>query len=642
MIYPGALFDTEEFIGKYTCPQGQFGIAVTGDSTDFRLWAPTASRVELVLYPTGNDTPEIARYEMYPAEQGTWYLHFDSCLAGMYYTYSVTTMAGTVEAVDPYAVTTGVNGRRGMILRLSDTDPEGWDRDTYVQNIDTYCDSVIWEVHVADFSAAINASKYPGKYMAFTEKGLRNSYGKAVGLDYLQNLGITHVHFQPLADYGSVDETGIKVQYNWGYDPTNYNVPEGSYSTDPYHGEVRVKELKSMVQALHQAGIGVVMDVVYNHTYSKDSNLNRVVPGYYYRSTQSGVYSDGSGCGNETASDRVMFRKYMLDSILYWQREYHIDGFRFDLMALHDLETIKEIEEAVHAVNPRALIYGEGWTGGLSVLAEDERASRENIIKIETTEGTAGSVAIFNDIIRDSLKGNNFRLDAGGYVNGRACDHATGVVFGMMGATDSMGCFSFNTNSALQSINYMCCHDNLTLRDKLQITNPRATDAQIAAMCRVGAVAIFTGLGIPFMLGGEEMLRTKGGHFNSYNAPIEVNRLDWDKLRSGSTCQRLSEFYRGLIALRRSQPVFRQDACDVDIDYDISPNGMVAMKIKWRNTLAVTILNPTDSPVEYTLPAGDFDQFVARDRSGNIPINTGISGIISVKAMSGEVYICRE
>ncbi len=639
MIYPGALYDTEEFISKYTCPQGQLGLNVTEKYTEFRLWAPTASRVELVLYPTGNDSVAEARVDLHPGEQGTWYLRHEGNLSGKYYNYAITTLSGTKEAVDPYAVSTGVNGRRGMILNLRETDPDGWEKDDFVQSIDTYCDSVIWEVHVADFSAGIASARYPGKFLAFCEKGLKNSYGKAVGIDYLQNLGITHVHFQPLADYGSVDETGKKTQYNWGYDPVNYNVPEGSYSTDPYHGEVRVRELKEMVMALHQAGIGVVMDVVYNHTYSKDSSLNRTVPGYYYRSTQAGAFSDGSGCGNETASDRIMFRKYMLDSILYWQKEYHIDGFRFDLMALHDLETIRQIEQAVHAVNPKALLYGEGWTGGLSMLPEDERASRENIVKIDGTEGAAGSVAIFNDIIRDSLKGNNFNLGEAGFVNGKPWDTANGVVFGMMGATDSMGQFEFNTNSALQSINYMSCHDNLTLRDKLFITCPKATDAQLATMCRVGAVALFTGLGIPFMLGGEEMLRSKGGHFNSYNAPIDTNMINWDILRTNSSGLKLSDYYRGLIALRRGNAIFRQDASSVELHHEILNGYAVMVEIAYQGRRAVIILNPQEKSFEYCLPEGSYGQYVSKEKAQATPMEQGIQGSVLIKPMAGQVYI---
>ncbi|MBR5136976.1 MAG: type I pullulanase [Clostridia bacterium] len=642
MIYPGALYDTEEFISKYTCPDGQFGVNVTDKYTEFRLWAPTASRVELVIYPSGNDSQAEKRIDLNPVDQGAWYLRVDENLSGKYYNYAITNLAGTKEAVDPYAVTTGVNGRRGMIINLKETDPKGWDKDGYIQNIDTYCDSVIWEVHVADFSAGIASSKYQGKFLAFTEKGLKNSSGKTVGLDYLKNLGVTHVHFQPLADYGSVDESSNRPQYNWGYDPTNYNVPEGSYSTDPFHGEVRVRELKEMVMALHEAGIGVVMDVVYNHTYSKDSSLNRVVPGYYYRSTQAGAFSDGSGCGNETASDRIMFRKYMIDSILYWQKEYHIDGFRFDLMALHDLETIHQIEKAVHKVNPKALLYGEGWTGGHSMLAEDERASRENIVKIEGTKGAAGSVAIFNDIIRDSIKGNNFCLCEGGFVNGKPWDHACGVVFGMMGATDSMDQFEFNTNSALQSINYMSCHDNMTLRDKLACVTPKATDTQLKAMSRIGAVALFTGLGIPFMLGGEEMLRSKGGNFNSYNAPIETNMINWEVLKPNSSCQKLSDFYKGLIALRKRFEIFRQDADQVEITYDFIDGCVVVFKMVHKGITSITILNPLDRSLEYKLPEGIFAQYVSKEKAQATPLEENLHGVITIRPMAGQVYISQQ
>ena len=639
MIYPGALYDTEEFISKYTCPEGKFGVNVTNKYTEFRLWAPTASRVELVLYPTGNDSQAEDRMDLSPVEKGVWQLSISQNLHGKYYNYVVTTLAGAKETVDPYAISTGVNGRRGMILDLSKTNPDGWDKDRYVNTINTYCDAVIWEVHVADFSAGIINSKYPGKYLAFTEKGLKNSSGKVVGIDYLKRLGITHVHFQPLADYGSVDETGAKKQYNWGYDPANFNVPEGSYATDPYNGEVRVREFKTMVQALHEAGIGIVMDVVYNHTYSKDSCFNRTVPGYYYRSTQAGVFSDGSGCGNETASERIMYRKYMIDSILYWQREYHIDGFRFDLMALHDLDTISLIEKEVHKVNPKALLYGEGWTGGHSMLAVDERASRENIVKITGTKGAAGSVAIFNDIMRDSIKGNNFCLCDGGFVNGKPYANARGIVFGMMGATDSMDQFEFNTNSALQCINYTSCHDNMTLRDKLSCVIPRSTEAQLAAMSRLSAVSLYMGLGIPFMLGGEEMLRSKGGNFNSYNAPIETNMINWEALKPNSHVHKLSDYYRGLIALRKSQEIFRQDIEQVELNHEIIDGAVVVFQIVYKGSIAVIILNPLEREIEYELPEGIFDQYVSKEKAQATVLAQNIEGRVVVEPMAGQVYI---
>ncbi|MBO6060624.1 MAG: type I pullulanase, partial [Clostridia bacterium] len=431
-VVPTEVFDSDEFNEKYAY-DGPLGVTPTPVGYAFTLWAPTAQSVSLNIYAEGAGGEAESVLPMLRGERGEWTIGTDA-LAGKYYTYTVTTALGSNEIVDPYAKAVGVNGDRAMVLDTAVTDPEGWAQDTYYSDIDSYEEAIIWEVHVRDFSNKIDGAKYPGKYLAFTETGLKNAAGEPVGIDYLKDLGITHVHLQPVYDYATVDESSSEPQFNWGYDPKNYNAPEGSYSTDPYHGEVRLKEFKQMVMALHRAGIGVVMDVVYNHTYSADSCLGQAVPYYYYRYDGMGALSNGSGCGNETASERYMFRKYMVDSVSYWASEFHLDGFRFDLMALHDVETMQAVEQAVHAINPHALIYGEGWTGGTSTLRENLRASQANITKIVPSEGAIGGVAVFNDTIRDGLKGSVFNAKDCGYISGKATvGTANSVIFGLTG-----------------------------------------------------------------------------------------------------------------------------------------------------------------------------------------------------------------
>ena len=383
-IVPLTYFNSADFENNFGY-DGALGVELSEDNTVFRLWAPTASDVKLNLYDDGVfGKPEVIN--MTKGEKGVWTHTHKENLNGMYYTYSVTTSMGTQEAVDPYARSAGLNGKRGMIIDLDSTDPDGWDSTPFKnENVVNYTDAQIWEIHIRDFSNKITDSKlkteYRGKYLGFTVDGLTNADGVPVGLAYLKELGITHVHLLPSYDFASVDESR-NDEFNWGYDPDNYNVPEGSYSTDPSNGFTRVNEYKQMVQALHNAGIGVIMDVVYNHTFSSDSNLNKVVPYYYYRYNADGTPSNGSGCGNETASDRAMVRKYIVDSVKYWQSEYNLDGFRFDLMGVHDLTTMQEVEKAVHGVNSRALVYGEGWTGGTAALNEDEQAVLKNLQKI--------------------------------------------------------------------------------------------------------------------------------------------------------------------------------------------------------------------------------------------------------------------
>ena len=634
---PTRVFDSQEFIDEYTYDGDDLGATILGDKTQFKLWAPTASKVTLNLYdaPAKMDAVEISiAVDMVRGEKGVWTAQA-KCGHGKYYTYSVTTAEGTKEAVDPYAKAVGVNGDRGMVVDLSLTDPEGFDFDSFYDGIDAYNEAIIWEVHVRDFSNRIAESSYPGKYLAFTETGLKNAAGESIGIDYLKDLGITHVHLQPVYDYATVDEASDEAQFNWGYDPKNYNAPEGSYATDN-DGETRITEFKQMVMALHENGMGVVMDVVYNHTYSLDSNLNRCVPYYYYRFNANGEASNGSGCGNETASERVMMRKYIVDSVKYWQRQYHIDGFRFDLMALHDVETMQQVEQALHAMNPKAIIYGEGWTGGATPLNANLQANQANISRITASEGAIGAVAVFNDATRDGLKGSVFDSAEKGYISGNINSfNANRVIFGITGGVRGLGAsWGVNDNGI---INYMSCHDNNTLWDKLMLSNGNDSEETRLKMNRLGATVVMLGKGTPFFLAGEEMLRTKQGDSNSYNSGDEINNIDWEALVPDSAQAEMRDFYKALIRLRKENSFLTKAdvECKVIIANAIEVNWLVDGEI-----VAAAAINPGQGRVNYNFPAGDWnallmdEQFYApgeKPLRGNAPVS-GRSVLLLVRA----------
>lgn len=599
-IVPLGIFGTQAFADAYNYDGDDLGAVLNGDSTTFKVWAPTASAVVLNLFAAGNGGEAQAQYDMEKGEKGVW--HYTAPVGhGTYYTYTVTTSVGTQEAVDPYAKAVGVNGNRGMVVDLARTNPTGWESETYADNIEHYTDAIIWEVHVRDFSNKIADSQYKGKYLAFTERGLTNASGVSVGVDYLVDLGITHVHIMPAYDYATVDEASSDPQYNWGYDPKNYNVPEGSYSTDPYHGEVRINEFKQMVQALHAAGLAVVMDVVYNHTYDANSNFNKIVPYYYYRYTATGANSSASGCGNDTASERYMFSKFMADSVAYWTTEYKVDGFRFDLMGLHNVASMQAVEQAVHAINPKAIIYGEGWTMG-STVDGSAQANQTNIKQITATEGAAGAIAVFNDVIRDGLKGSVFNAASTGYISGNASnDVLAKLQFALKGSKTSGQGWTVQNAGV---INYISCHDNLTLWDKLLASCPNAAQDDMLAMQRLGAAIVFAAPGTPFMQAGEEMLRTKGGDENSYKSPDAVNNLDWDALVPGSDAYQMVQYYKALIALRKGSAILRAQTGVAVTVKSVGTAG--AMTVSFDNHSGhemVLLLNPTTASVDMTLSA---------------------------------------
>ncbi|MBO5092095.1 MAG: type I pullulanase [Clostridia bacterium] len=630
-VVPTSIFDSEYFIENYTYDGDDLGAIINGDKTTFKVWAPTASKVVLNLFTSGHEGSAYKSVDMVKGDRGVW-SYTESCGHGTYYTYTVTTSVGTQEAVDPYAKAAGLNGNRGMVVDLSRTNPEGWGEDNFATGIKTYSDAVIWEVHVRDFSNKIASSNYKGKYLAFTERGLVNEFGQSIGVDYLVNLGITHVHLLPVYDYATVDEANPDSQFNWGYDPKNYNVPEGSYSTNPYDGEVRIKEYKQMVQALHAAGIGVVMDMVYNHTYDANSSFNRIVPYYYYRYTATGANSSASGCGNDTASERYMFGKFMVDSVSYWAEEYDLDGFRFDLMGLHDLATMQEVENAVHAINPEAIIYGEGWTMG-STIDGSPMANQGQISKIEPLEGAIGGIAVFNDTIRDGLKGSVFTTTSKGYISGNGNGSLPSVLFGIKGGVGTG--FSWEVKNGMV-VNYMSAHDNNTLWDKLILSNEDNTVEERLAMNRLGATLLMISKGTVFFQAGEEMLRTKDGDENSYKSSDAINNIDWSVLKEGSNEYEMMRYYQELIRVRQEYAIFRTLNTAVIANTSYGEGRVDITLDNHAGGKALIVSNPTGEAMTYNV-SGNWHMIVNGVDVMDAPET--VTGSITVPAYTAVVFV---
>lgn len=569
------------------------GAVYTKKYTAFRLWAPTADAVTLCLYREGDGDCLSDTLPMKRDVQGTWTIRVDGDLRHVYYTYRLERSGKTVESQDPYSVAVGVNGQRSMVLDLKETDPENFKED-HGPVFSNRTDLVICEISVLDSTAdGSSGVKYPGKYLGLAEKGTKNKEGEATGLDYLKSLGITHVQIMPMYDFASIDEAAPKKrEYNWGYDPLNYNVPEGSFSTDPFHGEVRIREMKEMIAAFHREGIGVIMDVVYNHTYDLDSCLQKCEPDYYYRMNGT-RYSNASACGNEIASEQPMMRKYIVESVCYWAREYHVDGFRFDLMGVLDIDTMNEISRRLKEINPYIILYGEGWTGGTSTMPEFRRAMKRNARMLD-------GIGMFSDDIRDMVRGHVFYNKDCGYVSGkdgmkvsvRYC--ATGGVWHPQVdyAAYTYAAGGTWTDTPEKVINYVSCHDNLTLWDKLQISRPDCNAGERLAMNRLAAAMVFTAQGVPFFLSGEEFARTKpvgkNGEVseNSYNLPYETNvlRYDWNDEQ-----KELQQYYRGLIAFRKAHKGLRMT------DAEEIRKNILFMEMTSEQTVAFTIRQPEET-----------------------------------------------
>lgn len=539
------------------------GVRYTPQKTTFRIWAPSADELVLRLYDQGHDGEPKSSYKMKQDEAGTWYLELKGDWKNLYYTFQARFGEKWMNEVpDMYAKAVGVNGNRGMIVDLVSTNPEGWEADNR-PDLRSFADMVIWEVHVRDFSIHLSSgNKYPGKFLAFTESGTLSPEGKKTGVDHLKELGITHVHLLPVFDFATVDETRLhEPQFNWGYDPKNFNAPEGSYSTDPYDGNVRIREFKQMVQALHNNGIRVIMDVVYNHLYdAAASSFEQLVPGYYFRMTPEGDFSNGSGCGNETASEKAMMRKFMVESVTYWAREYRIDGFRFDLMGLHDIETMNLIRSELDKIDPTIFLYGEGWTAGDTPLPVEQRALKAHAFQLN-------GIAVFSDDIRDAIRGPWWEMDSAGFMTGRKGLEES-IKFGVVASTLHPQIDYPKVNYSkepyapgpLQTITYVTCHDNPCLWDKIVSTCANCTKKDKLDIQKLANAIVLTSQGVPLLHAGEEIVRTKFGEHNSYNLPDSINQLVWT---NKDRYHEVFDYYRSLIDLRKNHPAFRMTSTEM-------------------------------------------------------------------------------
>ncbi|MDE7325035.1 MAG: type I pullulanase [Lachnospiraceae bacterium] len=629
-----SLYQSEAFRQEFTYTGTDLGATCTGDGTSFLVWSPQAQDITLCLYSAkDNGHPSSTPARRIPLKKhphGVWVYRTKESLHGTYYLYLVTIDGKTQETTDPYARACSANGVLSMVVDLSLTNPDGWKEDRGPL-LTSPTDAILYELHIRDLSMDVSSGiQNKGLFTGLAEHGTHNPDGFATGLDHIRELGVTHVHLLPCFDFSSVDETA--PDFNWGYDPANYNIPEGSYSTDPDNGTVRILEMKKMIQALHQAGLGVIMDVVYNHTASsKDSPFNRLVPYYYYRIKQDGSFANGSACGNETASEHSMMRSFLVDSVAYWAKEYHIDGFRFDLMGLHDIDTMRAIRARLDEINPQLLMYGEGWTGGESPLKEEMRATKANIARIP-------GVAAFNDNLRDAIKGGVFDLRGKGFVTGKKnlCED---IRFGICGCcphpqvdlTNVRSANTFWAAAPTQCINYVSAHDNLTLWDKLASSFPSGTKALHIRMNKLAAAIYLTAQGIPFFQAGEEFLRSKpaadGSGFdgNSYRSSDLVNSLKWKEL---TKYHQVYEYYRGLISLRKAHPAFRlrlaaEIAKHLSFLPDVPENTVGYLLLGHAGGDALkeicVLLNPNRHAVQFYIPNGTWLVYVDAELAGCEP-----------------------
>ena len=626
------------------------GAVYTEKSTTFKVWSPKASAVSVDIYDYGSEAEggkSIRTTNMtLDKKTGVWSATISGDLAGKYYDYAVTHGEETKRTADIYARACGVNGKRSMVVDLRKTDPDNWENDLHVM-VDKPTNASVWEISVADFSSSETSGvskSNRGKFLAFTESGTTVDGiqgGTPTCMDYLKKLGVKYVQIMPMYDFGSVDESkDIMKQFNWGYDPVNYNVPEGSFSTDPYNGAVRIKECKQMIQALHNAGIGVIMDVVYNHTYSTDSWFQYTVPNYYYRMNEDGTFSNGSGCSNDTASEHLMFRKYMIDSVTYWAKEYHIDGFRFDLMGLHDVTTMNDIRAALDGLyedgsGKKILMYGEAWNMPTKADEGTVMANQQNLTQMDDRIGA------FDDTIRDAIKGSTAGADKGFVQSG---DKRSDLKTGFLGQSN-LGW----ANVPSQCVTYASCHDNLCLYDKLVDSvygnsEYRKRHEDLVQMNKLSAAIVMTAQGIPFFLGGEEFCRSKDGDENSFSSSREENMLDWKNVESFSD---VVEYYRGLLKIRDSFAAF-MDCTAMTANHITSvedlPKGVAGFYIpnteqgKWSKVCAV--FNGTDEDKNIAVE-GEWIRIADENVAGLNNLGT-CSGSVNVKAHSAAIMVDKQ
>ncbi len=628
------LYSSDAFEAKYTYPGNDLGAIWTPQKTFFRLWAPTAEEVTINLYRSGTAGTDdlLGQLSMHPDVNGTWVAERVGNLNGIYYTYLVLVDGHICEACDPYAKTTGVNGERAMILDMASTNPLGWENDHDPHADLKITDSFLYELHIRDLSMHRSSRiKNKGKFLGLTESGTITKGGMPTGLDHIKSMGITHLHLMPVYDYGFTDESRRSPQFNWGYDPVNFNVPEGSYATDPYNGAVRVTEMKQMIKTLHDNGISVVMDVVYNHVYEAgDFCFNKIVPNYFSRVSSDGIYSNGSCCGNDTASERSMVRKYIVDSVNYWAEEYHIDGFRFDLVGLLDVNTINEIMETVHRTHPNVIFYGEGWSMNTQLTKPGYD------LTVQSNSDKVPGFAFFSDSIRDLLRGSVFYSDQPGFVGGAHCNkHDLEACF--------MGVPSWAAEPC-QSVNYVSCHDNNTLLDRLALAAPEAPRDVLIKMNNLAAAFTMLSQGVPFMQAGEEMLRTKpgkkGGYDeNSYRSPDKVNSIKWEDLDKEEYQQNVA-FYRGLIEFRKAHPALRcmtrEEVWKTVHPIPCENPHMVAFHIDEGEKEMLVLFNADTASISVELPTGHWNVNIRENLAGTQTLEV-VKGNISVSPISALV-----
>ena len=597
-------------------------------STTFSLTtSPDVKKVDVVISDNDSDTAQQLVKSMKRVGAGKWKLTVKNDLKGKYYVFSVYNQAQPDHTPGVFAKAVGVNGKRGVIVDLKDTDPDGWADDVRPE-LKNPCDLIIYEMHHRDFSMDMSSGiKNKGKFLALTEPA---------AISHLRRLGVNAVHILPSFDFASIDESKPDVaQYNWGYDPLNYNVPEGSYSTNAADPKARIREFKQMVQALHKAGIRVILDVVYNHTFDiNGSNFQKTYPDYFFRKNAEGKYSDGSGCGNETASDKELMREFMKESVAYWVNEYHIDGFRFDLMGVHDIETMNEIHDVVAQIDPTIYIYGEGWSAGSCAYPQDKLAIKANARQLN-------GIGAFSDDMRDALRGPFSDDTKGGFLAGVPGQEES-IKFGIAGAIShpqiDMTKVNYSkvpwTNEPSQMVAYVSCHDDMCLTDRLRSSIPYIGDDELIRLDLLAQTAVLTSQGVPFILSGEEMLRDKKGVHNSYRSPDSINRLDWNNLKR---YPQVFDYYAGLISLRKQHPAFRMGSADEvrkNLCFLEAPEGVVAYQLKnnaggdsWKNIIVV--LNSQKTPQTVDVPENTYTMVVANGK-----VDTNGIGLLSGKTLT--------
>mgnify|MGYP000492065423 FL=1 len=623
------LYDSPEFAAKYTYTGDDLGNTYSKTETKMRVWAPTASAVKVVTYAKA-DTPLAGgvETEMTSDVNGTWIAKVSGDKDGLIYNYRVTVDGVTNEAVDPYVRATTINGTRGVVVDLDKTDPANWKKTKPAFSGKTV-DAVIYELHVRDFS--IDASSgipaaHKGKFLAFTN--VNTSFnGQKTGISAIKELGVTHVELLPFFDFASVDEAS--PSFNWGYDPQNYNVPEGSYSSDPTKPTARITELKQAIQAMHDQKLRVNMDVVYNHVYNAGAfSQESIVPGYWFRTDETGSLTNGTGVGNDTASERPMVRKFIVDSVKYWATEYNLDGFRFDLMGIHDIQTVNEVTAALKAIDPTIIVIAEGWNMG--TLPDDQKANQINIAKLN-------NVAMFNDQIRDGLKGSVFNATDTGWATGKI-SAAADVIAGIVGNTDYSAAFltKWTTTAPGQSVNYVESHDNLSLADKLTASVKGVSPAGVAQLSQFASSVAFLAQGVPFLQAGQEFVRSKNGNENSYNADDATNSLKWStKVKYAAT----TKYYQGLFALRAAHPAFRMSTTaqvKANLKFLKTTNDVIAYSlngkaVKDKASTIVVIHNPNPGAATVTLP---------NKKKWEIVVKGGVAGTKTIESITaGKVSV---